>query len=259
VNLHAVIGLSKGPLTGAILSHEWEKVYLYCDSEDSYLDFLDKLGRTKKIEDMGSGKSEEYEFRGIPSLDRDTGDKWKLVEGCIDRLGNYGKADQDDVIFFSGTETHLTILISILGIRNVMSLAEDSNSFVVEGPVAPHYEKPKEYRLSRDGLLEIHGLEIEDGRIKNLGIGEESLHCHYKISDSKGRIELDWGNLGAAARKAIEKRTGSSPTKRLRREDFSIFVRGCDRRAGSSILHYTTDEKMILWLRRADKHWGSWR
>ena len=250
VRLHAVIGPSKGALASVIMSHEWRKVFLYCDSESGYLDFLEKLGRAAEIENADPVVQECYEFREIPKLDRDNFDKKKLIEGCIDQLTNVEGAGHDDALFFSGTGTHLTILTSILGIRNVISTR--GGSFHIEGPLGRDYVGIEKFELSLAGLLEILGLEIEDGRIKNLGIGEETLCCHYEIDFRNGRVILDWGDIGKDTRKAIRERTGKDLTAGALREDFAIFVRGCDRKAGRSIVHRTTNERMVGWLSRAN-------
>ena len=250
VRLHAVIGPSKGALASVIMSHEWEKVFLYCDSESGYLDFLEKLGRAAEIENADPVPLECYEFREVPRLDRDAFDKKKLIEGCIDRLTNVEGSGQDDVLFFSGTGTHLAILTSILGIRNVISTR--SGSFHIEGPLGQDSVGIEKFELSLAGLLEILGLEIEDGRIKNLGIGEETLCCHYETDFRNGRIILDWGDIGKNTRKAIKERTGKDLAAGTLREDFAIFVRGCDRKAGRSIVHRTTNERMVGWLSRAN-------
>ena len=251
MRLHATLGFSRAPLVQAIASHEWEKVFIYSDSEDDFEEFVERLGGLGSIGGLASITG-DLEYMETPSLDRESSDKPTLVRGLIEDLKDHKGVGREDVLFYSGSVTHLAAHVSIMGFRNILSIVE--GEFHIEGPLSREFSlgKPEKIDLDLETTLKIHGLEIQDGGIVGLGVGEASLDCNYQIGFEGGKITLDWGDLGNVEISESNPDYGKKLAKRRKLEDhFCIFVRGCHRAAGHSIVNNVENKEISNWLKRA--------
>jgi hypothetical protein len=237
MRLHAVLGDSKVLLASVIMSWEWEEIYLYCDDKSRVKDFQKGLSETEAYLDHMSSRSTSIQFREIPSLDRQHNDMLSMIKKTRERLPDFPKAGSKDVLFYSGTPSHVALFTTIMGFKEVISFRGTDLVFKASGQII---ESPV---WDIESILALHGLSSVDGKLqgirkfdqKPLGL-KISKKCNYRMELdplSGTKIKFGW----------------EVPVVPTERKLFQVFVIESRKVLAGSVIHEVDDEYLNNWCR----------
>lgn len=238
MRLHAVLGNSKVHLASVIMSWEWEEIYLYCNDKSRVKDFQKGLSKTEASLEHMSSRSTSIQFRKIPSLDRQHNDMLSMIKKTRESLPDFPKAESKDVLFYSGTPSHVALFTTIMGFEEVISFRGKDLVFKASGQTieAPVWDI--------ESLLTLHGLSSVDGELQGVrGLGKRkslgaaiSKRCNYRMElDPKSgtKIKFVW----------------DVPVLPTERKLFQVFVIELRKVLSGSVIHEVDDEYLNNWCR----------
>ena len=234
MRLHAVLGNSKVHLASVIMSLKWEEIYLYCDDKSRVEEFRRSLDKTEASLEHRSSHTVSIRFREIPSLDRQQNDMLSMIKKTRERLPDFPKASSKDVLFYSGTPSHVALFTTIMGFKEVISfrgkvLVFKASGKIIEAPV-----------WDLESLLALHGLSSVDGEMRGvMNLGESlksgiSNRCNYHMEldpISGTKIKFVW----------------EVPVRPAERKLFQVFVIESRKVLSGSVIHEVDDEYLNNW------------
>lgn len=237
MRLHAVLGDSRVHLASAIMSSDWETIYLYCEDNSRVKDF--KKGLRKAGASLGhkNSHSTSIQFREIPPLDRQHNDMLSMIKKTREILPDFPKAGPMDVLFYSGTPSHVALFTTIMGFKEVISFRDKNLVFKASGKI---FDPPI---WDTESILVLHGLSSVDGKLRGIEELDQgplkssiSRRCNYRMEldpISGTRVRFDW-------------KTPANPAgKKL----FQIFVIESRKVLSGSVIHEVDDEYLNSWCR----------